>query len=542
MVTEVKRTRFVSLVGLVSLASVSASGALRQAPADLIVMGGAIYTADARRPRVDAFAVPRRPLRRRRLARRRARDERAPRPASSISPATPSCRACRTPTAIFWALAPASPRSILRDTTEPGEHHGESGGARGQPGARPLDRGPRLGSERLAGERLAHAAGTLTRSLPTRRWCLEAHRRTRAVGQQQGAGAGRRHRGDQRSRGRPAVARRRRSAHWRLHRHRADGWSNGMFRQPTAGRDRRADPRRRSRDAATGPDDGARCGRVEPHHRGLPPAERRGTSRHATLRDDRLAARRPQRNGSRAARWWIPQHRVTVRAVKLYADGALGSRGALLLEDYADEPGTRGLLVTPPDGWPPRPRPPCARDFSPARTPSATAPTARCSICTNGSKATADRRATCGPASSTRRFSIGPTSRASAGLASSRRCSRRIARRTCHGRRPVWAAARVAEGAYVWQTLLKSGARLASGSDFPVEQANPLLGFYAAITRQDIARAAARGLGARRAADARRRRWPASRSTRPMRHTPKRRSGRSRPASSPTSSCCPAIS
>ena len=46
--------------------------------------------------------------------------------------------------------------------------------------------------------------------------------------------------------------------------------------------------------------------------------------------------------------------------------------------------------------------------------------------------------------------------------------------------------ARVAEGAYVWQKLLKSGARLASGSDFPVEQANPLLGFYAAITRQDI--------------------------------------------------------
>ena len=44
-----------------------------------------------------------------------------------------------------------------------------------------------------------------------------------------------------------------------------------------------------------------------------------------------------------------PDHKVTVRAIKLYTDGALGSRGALLLEDYADEPGTRGLLVTPPD-------------------------------------------------------------------------------------------------------------------------------------------------------------------------------------------------
>ena len=80
-------------------------GALRQAPADLIVMGGVIYTADARRPRVDAFAVSRWPFRRRRLARRRARDERVPRPGSSISPATPSCRACRTLTVIFWAWA-----------------------------------------------------------------------------------------------------------------------------------------------------------------------------------------------------------------------------------------------------------------------------------------------------------------------------------------------------------------------------------------------------------------------------------------------------
>jgi hypothetical protein len=40
---------------------------------------------------------------------------------------------------------------------------------------------------------------------------------------------------------------------------------------------------------------------------------------------------------------------LTVRAVKLFADGALGSRGAALFEDYSDEPGNRGLLLTPPD-------------------------------------------------------------------------------------------------------------------------------------------------------------------------------------------------
>jgi hypothetical protein len=45
--------------------------------------------------------------------------------------------------------------------------------------------------------------------------------------------------------------------------------------------------------------------------------------------------------------------------------------------------------------------------------------------------------------------------------------------------------ARVEEGAYVWQKLLKSGAVIANGSDFPVEEPNPMLGIYASITRQD---------------------------------------------------------
>jgi predicted amidohydrolase YtcJ len=45
--------------------------------------------------------------------------------------------------------------------------------------------------------------------------------------------------------------------------------------------------------------------------------------------------------------------------------------------------------------------------------------------------------------------------------------------------------ARMEEGAYVWRKLRSAGARIAAGSDFPVEDPNPLLGFYAAITRQD---------------------------------------------------------
>ena len=38
-----------------------------------------------------------------------------------------------------------------------------------------------------------------------------------------------------------------------------------------------------------------------------------------------------------------------MRAIKIGADGALGSRGAALLEPYSDEPGTNGLMTTPPD-------------------------------------------------------------------------------------------------------------------------------------------------------------------------------------------------
>jgi len=39
------------------------------------------------------------------------------------------------------------------------------------------------------------------------------------------------------------------------------------------------------------------------------------------------------------------------------------------------------------------------------------------------------------------------------------------------------------KGSYAWQSLLRSGARLVIGSDAPVEGLNPLLGFYAAVSR-----------------------------------------------------------
>jgi predicted amidohydrolase YtcJ len=52
-----------------------------------------------------------------------------------------------------------------------------------------------------------------------------------------------------------------------------------------------------------------------------------------------------------------------------------------------------------------------------------------------------------------------------------------------------WAEARLGpgrvKGAYAWRRFLTLNVHVASGSDFPVEDPNPLWGFYAAITRQD---------------------------------------------------------
>jgi predicted amidohydrolase YtcJ len=178
---------------------------------------------------------------------------------------------------------------------------------------------------------------------------------------------------------------------------------------------------------------------------------------------------------------------VTVRAVKLYADGALGSRGALLLEDYADEPGTTGLRVTPADRLAEVARGAIAAGFQP---------------CTHaiGDRANREvldlyeRLETAMPATRDLRPRIEHAQILDAtdiprfsrlGVIASMQPTH------CTSDMP-WVPARIGparaeEGAYVWQKLLKTGAHLASGSDFPVEQANPLLGFYAAITRQDTA-------------------------------------------------------
>jgi predicted amidohydrolase YtcJ len=178
-------------------------------------------------------------------------------------------------------------------------------------------------------------------------------------------------------------------------------------------------------------------------------------------------------------------HHLAVRAVKISADGALGSRGAALLEPYSDEPGNTGLLVNPPEE---------------VYAQTLAASKAGFQMCVH---AIGDRA---------NRMVMDTFERVQKEVPGSRDLRMRnehsqildaaeiprfaklnviASMQATHATSDLpWAStrlgpARVEEGGYVWQKLLKSGAIIANGSDFPVEEPNPMLGFYASITRQD---------------------------------------------------------
>jgi predicted amidohydrolase YtcJ len=178
-------------------------------------------------------------------------------------------------------------------------------------------------------------------------------------------------------------------------------------------------------------------------------------------------------------------HQLTVRAVKLVADGALGSRGAALHAPYSDEPSTRGLLVTPPEqlyaqalatvhaGYQP-----CIHAIGDRANTAVLDLFERLQTEVPGSR---DLRMRNEHAQILRIDDIPRFSRLQV-IASIQ---------STHATSDMpWVAQRIGEartqaGAYVWQALRDSGARLANGSDFPVEEPNPMFGFYAAVTRQD---------------------------------------------------------
>ncbi len=178
---------------------------------------------------------------------------------------------------------------------------------------------------------------------------------------------------------------------------------------------------------------------------------------------------------------------VNVRSVKLYGDGALGSRGAWLLEDYSDEAGNRGQPNMIIDSV-----------YSVARralksgfqvNTHAIGDRANREILDQYEKAFKENP----DAAENTRFRIEHAQHLHPDdIPRFKKLGVIAAMQAVHlsSDRP-WAinrlgAKRIIDGAYVWKSLLNTGAIIVNGSDVPVEPINPLASFYASVTRKTL--------------------------------------------------------
>ncbi len=172
---------------------------------------------------------------------------------------------------------------------------------------------------------------------------------------------------------------------------------------------------------------------------------------------------------------------LNVRSVKLFADGALGSRGAKLIEDYTDDPGNSGLLVETPEFMVEVANRAFQYGFQVnTHAIGDSANRLVLNIYANILKSKNDLRWRIEHAQIIHpddfelfgRYSIIPSIQ------------------TTHATSDmIWAADRIGparmKGAYAYQKLLQQNGWLPNGSDFPVEHINPLYGFYAAFSRKN---------------------------------------------------------
>lgn len=172
---------------------------------------------------------------------------------------------------------------------------------------------------------------------------------------------------------------------------------------------------------------------------------------------------------------------ITNRAVKLYMDGALGSRGALLIEPYSDRPQSTGLSLLEPD------RLALLMDRADA---------SQVQLAMHAIGDLANRRILdvfeASDYGSDLRWRIEHTqvlhpddiARVSKlGLIASMQPSHAIGDLKFA---PARLGIQRLYGAYAWQSLLQEGALLVGGSDAPVEVGSPQIEFYAAVARKDL--------------------------------------------------------
>ncbi len=178
------------------------------------------------------------------------------------------------------------------------------------------------------------------------------------------------------------------------------------------------------------------------------------------------------------------ENHLTVRAIKHYMDGALGSRGAWLLEPYADKPDSVGL----------EPKIPADIKRAGELAIAARLPALRpCHRRPRQSRSPQHLRADFQghPGKTDLRWRIEHAQHLSAadiprfgqlGVIAAMQAVH------CTSDAPYvlarLGAKRAEEGAYVWQKLMKSGAIVGNGTDAPVEDVSPLASFYAAVSRK----------------------------------------------------------
>ncbi len=171
---------------------------------------------------------------------------------------------------------------------------------------------------------------------------------------------------------------------------------------------------------------------------------------------------------------------LTVRTVKLYADGALGSRGAAMLEPYTDDPGNRGLLVSSEEHL---------QSVAQAAT-AAGFQVATHAIGDRGVRNVIDAYEAAGARAQDRPRIEHLQVMSLDDLPRIQRLGIIASMQPTHATSDMpWAEDRLGpdriHGAYAWRTMENAGVPLAFGSDFPVERVNPFLGIYSAVTRQD---------------------------------------------------------
>ena len=174
---------------------------------------------------------------------------------------------------------------------------------------------------------------------------------------------------------------------------------------------------------------------------------------------------------------------LVARSVKIYGDGALGSRGAALIEPYSDQPKQKGLFVTQPDKL----------TAVMKLTLDAGFQTNVHAIGDLTNRLVLDRFE---QLASKEQLKQGRHRVEHAQIVSPKDIPRFAQLHILPAMQPTHATsdknmaadrlgiARL-RGAYAWKSFVDQGSRIVAGSDYPVELANPFYGIHAAVTRQD---------------------------------------------------------